>query len=81
MPESKSLKKSPKCSEMERSTRVTITKDLKTLHCGDIVESQDIYGNDRFAAINVIDHDTYTFWTKGGAKLWLEMCGMLRGKA
>lgn len=57
---------------------VYITKNLRTVHCGDIVESEDIFGNPRFAAINLIDHDTTTFWTKGGAKLHLELSGMLR---
>jgi len=58
---------------------VFITKNFRDLRCGTIAPFTDMNGNPRFLAENEIDKDHFTFWTEGGARLWLELCGMVRG--
>lgn len=58
---------------------VDITKNLKSLRCGSIEEVKDTAGNSKYKASNIIDSCVETFYTQGGAKLWLELCGYNRG--
>lgn len=59
-------------------TPVYIEKDLKTVHCGFIIKTEDKNGNEIHVADNHVDKLKFPFYTFGAAKLWLELAGKLR---
>lgn len=68
------------------STNITITKNFKSIVVGAITELSDKFGNPQYFAESYMQDRvakgdfSFTFWTKGGAALWLELVGLVEEK-
>jgi len=61
-------------------THVTVTHKLRTIKAGVIYHDVDRFGNPLFIAERHASGDVFPFHTYGGALLWCQLDGILRGK-
>ena len=56
--------------------RITVNRNRRTIHAGNVEETRDQHGNPRFDAVRV-DGDRELFWAKSAAVYWVELGGLL----
>lgn len=59
--------------------QVYVEINQRRVSCGTIAEVKDEHGNGRYHADRTVCGDTFLFYTKGAAELWLRLGGLLRG--